>query len=165
MNILTHKKKSPRGRIGEIGHSVSVHTAEAGHKVREEFDDMVPKATAAASDVLHAAAHTAAERSRPVRAEAASRGSAALSGLLGEVTPAQIERLSRRNAGRSAKTASAHESRSRLRLLLALAGGTVMWVLWRKRSGADGDPRLEELTQPVPVPEPVHGHVDGFAGP
>lgn len=163
-------KEPEHGRLGTIGHSVTEHTAEAGQKIREEFDEVAPKVAAAAAkaaqsaqtvahsaqSVAHSAqsvAHTAAERSRPVRAEAASRGSAALSGLLGTVTPEQIERVSRRNARRS---------RGKIALLLAAVGGVVAWALWWKRSETELDPWEEE--PPKPDPDPIDG-VDGPSTP
>jgi len=128
------------GRLGALGHTMSEHTAEAGHKIRDEFDDVAPKVAAAASQAVQTAAHAAnaaMERSRPIRTEAASRGSAALSGLLGEVSPAQIDRMSRRAP-----------RRGRIALLLAAAGGVVIWVLWWKRSDPDLDPWQEEPAKP-----------------
>jgi hypothetical protein len=163
MKTLIRKKKSRRGRLGAIGQTVSVHTAEAGHKIREEFDEVAPKAAAAASEALHTAAHTAAERSRPVRAEAASRGSAALAGLLGEVTPAQIEKMSGRTSRRAAKQVPGQRTRGKTVLLLATAGGAAMiWVMWWKRSEPNLDPWLEEVSDSDP--EPVEGDVEGFVG-
>jgi Family of unknown function (DUF5324) len=152
MKTLTGKK-SERTQLNEIGHTVSARAAEAGHKVHEEFDDIAPKVAAAASDALHAAVHTAAERSRPVRAEAASRGSAALAGLLGEVTPAQIKTMSDHASRRRGKTA----------LILAAAGGAVLWVLWWKRSDPNMDIRLEEVSETDP--EAVGDHGEDFTSP
>ena len=166
------RKEPAYSRLGTLGHSVSEHTTEAGHKVREEFDDVAPKVAAAASRAAHTvaddvapkvaaaasraahtvtdevapkvaaaaskAAHTAVQRSRPARAEAAARSSAALSGLLGAVTPEQIERVSRRDAKRASR------KRGRIALLLAAAGGVAAWALWWKRSDPDLDPWEEE---------------------
>ena len=144
-------KKPERSRLGAIGHTVSAHTAEVGHKVREEFDDVAPKVVAAASEAAHGAVHTAAERSRPVRTEAASRGSAALSGLLGEVTPAQIEKMSGRASGRAARKQSGHRARGKVVLLFATAGGAVMiWALRRKHSDPSLNPWSEEVSEPDP---------------
>lgn len=140
----TIHKASEHHRLAEIGHTVSEHTAEAGQKIRDEFDDMAPKLAAAAAKAAQTVAHTAAEHSRPVRAEAASRGSAALSGLLGAVTPEQIERVSRRDA----KRARTSRSRGKLALLLAAAGGAVAWALWWKRS----EPKLDIWTQEAEKP-------------
>ena len=137
MKSLIHKEPD-HSRLSTIGHTVSEHTAEAGHKIRDEFDDVAPKVAAAASQAVHTAAHAAMERSRPIRTEAASRGSAALSGLLGEVSPAQIDRLS----GRAPR-------RGRIALLLAAAGGVVIWALWWKRS----DPELDSWEEELPKPE------------
>lgn len=146
-----------RSRLGALGHTVSEHTVEAGQKIRDEFDDVAPKVAAAASQAGHKlrdefdvaapkvaaatshAAHVAMERSRPIRSEAASRGSAALSGLLGEVTPTQIERMS----GRGAR-------RGKIALLLAAAGGVAIWVLWWKRSDSGTDSWQEEDAKPDP---------------
>ncbi|MEY9857822.1 ferric-dicitrate binding protein FerR (iron transport regulator) [Catenulispora sp. GAS73] len=140
MKNLIHNAPD-HGRLGAIGHTVSEHTAEAGQKIRDEFDDVAPKVAAAASQAVHTAAHAAMERSRPIRTEAASRGSAALSGLLGEVSPAQIDRLSRRAP-----------RRGRIALLLAAAGGVVIWALWWKRSDSSLDPWQEELAKPDTEP-------------
>lgn len=134
-------KTPERSRLGAVGHAVSERTAEAGHKVREEFDDVAPKVTAAASRAAHTVAHTTAERTYPLRAEAASRGSAALSGLLGEVSPAQIERISRRSARKG-------RSRSRGKIaLLAAAGGALVWVMWWKRSEPSLGPWPEDASE------------------
>jgi hypothetical protein len=163
MKTLIGKKKSRRSRIGAIGHTVSVHTAETGHRIREEFDEVAPKAAATASEALHTAARTAVERSRPVRAEAASRGSAALSGLLGEVTPAQIEKMSGRASRRAAKQVPGQRTRGKTVLLLATASGAAMiWAMWWKRSDPNLNPRLEEVSDSDP--EPVEGDVEGFVG-
>lgn len=139
-------KAPEHGLLGTIEQTVSEHAAEAGHKIRDEFDDVAPKVAAAASQAVHTVAHTAAERSRPIRTEAASRGSAALSGLLGEVTPAQIERLSDR---RGRLTPGTPRSRGKIALLLAAAGGVAVWALWWKRSDPDPDPWRDEVAEPA----------------
>ncbi|MEZ0112476.1 ferric-dicitrate binding protein FerR (iron transport regulator) [Catenulispora sp. EB89] len=148
MKNLMHKAPD-HSRLGAIGHTVSEHTAEAGHKIRDEFDDVAPKVAAAASQAVHTAAHAAMERSRPIRTEAASRGSAALSGLLGEVSPAQIDRLSGRRP-----------RRGRIALLLAAAGGVVVWALWWKRSDPGLDAWQEEPAKPDPDTEPTQDLAD-----
>jgi Family of unknown function (DUF5324) len=134
-------KAPQRSRLGTVGHAVSERTAEAGHKVREEFDEVAPKVATAASKAAYTVAHTTAERTRPIRAEAASRGSAALSGLLGEVSPAQIEKISRRGKrdGRS-------RSRGKI-ALLAAAGGALVWLMWWKRSDASMSPWPEDASE------------------
>lgn len=144
-------RKSKHSRLEAIGHAVSEHTADAGNKIRGELDDVAPKVAAAATlgaaaatKAAQSVAHSAAERSRPVRAEAASRGSAALSGLLGAVTPEQIERVSRRDAKRDAA-----RSKGKIALLLAAAGGVVAWALWWKRSDPDMGPWAEEAKEPT----------------
>ncbi|MEY9894959.1 hypothetical protein ABIA35_006220 [Catenulispora sp. MAP12-49] len=149
MKHLTHKAPE-RSRLGEVGHTVSERTAEAGHKLREEFDEVAPKVTTAASRAAHTVAHTTAERTRPIRAEAASRGSAALSGLLGEVSPAQIERISRHGT-----RGGGSRSRGRIALLLAAVGGVLVWVMWWKRSDPTLSPWPEDAS--ALAPEPVAG--------
>ncbi|MBS2532631.1 DUF5324 family protein [Catenulispora sp. NF23] len=140
MKNLVHKTPD-HSRLSTIGHTLSEHSAEAGHKIRDEFDDVAPKVAAAASQAVHTTAHAAMERSRPIRTEAAARGSAALSGLLGEVTPAQIDRMS----GRASR-------RGRIALLLTAAGGVLIWALWWKRSDPDLGPWQEELSKPDTEP-------------
>lgn len=157
MKILIHTTPE-RSRLGTIGHAVSVPTTEAGHQIREEFDDVVPKITTAASKAVHTVTHTAADRSRPAVAEAASRGSAALAGLLGEVTPAHIKKMSGRSTRRGARRRTAPRSRARTVLLLAAAGGAGIWTLWRRRSDPNLNPRLEEVSETGP--EPVEGMAD-----
>ncbi|MEY9931736.1 hypothetical protein ABH926_006385 [Catenulispora sp. GP43] len=138
------RKTPDRSLLGTIEHTVSEHAAEAGHKIRDEFDDVAPKVAAATSQAVHTVAHTAIERSRPIRTEAASRGSAALSGLLGEVTPAQIDRLSGR--------AGASRSRGKIALLLAAVGGVAVWALWWKHSDPDPDAWQDDVSEPAPEP-------------
>lgn len=169
------RKEPTHSRLGTLGHSVSEHTADAGHRLRGEFDDVAPKVAAAASKAAHTvtddvapkvvaaaskAAHTAVERSRPARAEAASRSSAALSGLLGAVTPEQIDRVSRRDAKRASR------SRGKIALLLAAAGGAVAWAVWWKRSDPDLDPwedeEVKEPTEAVLDPAEEHGKPGTF---
>jgi len=78
MRTLIRKKKTPRDRIAEIGQSVSAHTVEAGHKVREELDELVPKAAAAASQALHSAARTPSKARKLVLLLTAAGGAAAI---------------------------------------------------------------------------------------
>lgn len=160
--MKTLMNKTPRrSRLGTIGNTVSTHTSEAGHKIREEFDDVAPKVAAAASDAVQTVSHVthvAAERSRPVRAKAAYHGSAALSGLLGDATPDQIKKMSGRAARRNAKRASAPRSRGRtILLVVAAAGGAVIGfrkfhALWTKRSDSNLNPWLEEVPEPGQEP-------------
>ena len=148
MKSLTGQQPE-HARLDAVGRTVSVHAVEAGHKIH---DDVAPK-VAAAAEALHSAVQTAAERSRPIRVEVSSRGSAALAGLLGDVTPAQIERMSRRAQRRRGKTA----------VLLAAAGGAVLWALWWRRSDPNAKFRLEEVSEAAP--ETADDHGEDFASP
>jgi ferric-dicitrate binding protein FerR (iron transport regulator) len=172
------RKEPTHSRLGTIGHSVSDHTTEAGHKVREEFDDVAPKVAAAASK----AAHTVADDVAPKVAAAASKAartvtddvapkvaaaaSKAAHTAVERSRPARAEAASRSSAAlsgllgavtpeqiervsrRDAKRAS--RKRGRIALLLAAAGGAVAWALWWKRSEPDLDPwETEEVKEPT----------------
>ena len=171
-------RKEPHSRLGTIGHSVSDHTADAGHKLREEFDDVAPKVAAAASKAAHTvaedvaprvaaaaskAAHTVTEDVAPKVAAAASK---AAHTAVERSRPARAEAASRGSAAlsgllgavtpeqidrvsrRDAKRAS--RSRGKIALLLAAAGGAVAWALWWKRSEPDLDPwEEEEVKEPT----------------
>lgn len=155
MKILRGMKPE-RSRFDTIQHAMSGHAAAAGRRVREEFDDMVPKVTGAASDAVHAVTHTAAARSRPVRTQAVRRGSATLSRVLGEAAPAQIKKMARstgRAPDRAANTMPGRVFRGRtVILLVVMAGGAVTWALMRTRSGPDVSPSEEEAAEPDPRP-------------
>ena len=181
-------RNEPHSRIGTLGHSVSEHTTDAGHKVREEFDDVAPKVAAAASRAAHTvaddvapkvaaaasrAAHTVADDVAPKVAAAASK---AAHTAVQRSRPARAEAASRSSAAlsgllgtvtpeqiervsrRDAKRAS--RKRGRIALLLAVAGGATAWALWWKRSDPDLDPwEQEEVKEPTEaVLDPTEDH-------
>jgi|GEM_PF-3479607 len=182
------RKEPAHGRLGTLGHSVSEHTTEAGHKLRGEFDDVAPKVTAAASKAAHTvtddvapkvaaaaskAAHTVTDEVAPKVAAAASK---AAHTAVERSRPARAEAAARGSAAlsgllgavtpeqiervsrRDAKKAK-RRSRGKVALLFAAASGAVAWALWWKRSDPDMDPWEEEE-----VKEPTEAVLDPTEG-
>ncbi|MFI6092342.1 DUF5324 family protein [Streptomyces sp. NPDC051218] len=130
-------------KVDHAAHEAAVRTRKAAKQTR--------KAAQQAADYSKPRIEHAVAVAQPVREEAASRGTAALAALRGEVSPKEIQRLVRKHnrrarAGRFAKG---------LVVLGVVAGGAVAaWKWWDKQANPDWlvePPAATEIPDSAPL--------------
>ncbi|GGL99891.1 hypothetical protein GCM10010129_49410 [Streptomyces fumigatiscleroticus] len=128
-------------KVDQAAHEAAVRTRKAARQAAEYSRPRIEQAVAAAG---------------PVREEAAARGAAALAALRGQVTPKEIQKLSRKHARR----ARAGRIARTLAILSMVAGGAfAAWKWWDKQANPDW---LVEPPAATEVPETGHlASVDG----
>ncbi|MFH8991868.1 DUF5324 family protein [Streptomyces sp. NPDC017940] len=154
---------------GQARAQYGAHVAPRLEQVRTHVPPKVDLAAHQAAARTRRAARQAADFSKPrieqavaaagpAREEAAARGAAALAALRGQVTPQEIERLSRRHA-RRARTGRLAK---RLAVVGLLAAGAVAaWKWWDKQANPDWLVEPPAATE-VPDRTPL-ASVDGSA--
>ncbi|KNB49140.1 DUF5324 family protein [Streptomyces caatingaensis] len=134
--------------------------AEAAQQARSQYDARVHPRIEHAREVLPPKVGQAAARARaaaePVRDEALSRGTAALTVLRGQVPAQEVEKLARRRSARC----RAGRLAKRLAVIGLLAGGAVAaWKWWDRQANPDW---LVEPPAPTEVADrPPLSSVDG----
>lgn len=139
-SAMEHARDAARDAMPDrLEHAVDNATKHTCSAVRQATDYTMPRV------VLAAAA--ARQMAGPVRREAVARGATAVAALRGQVTVAEIERLSRRRAQRA--------RRGRCAKRVAMVGvmgiaGVAMWKWWSHQTNPDW---LVEATEPTEVSE------------
>ncbi|MEV0275014.1 DUF5324 family protein [Streptomyces sp. NPDC050610] len=141
--------------------STAAHQARstAGEQYRAHLAPRIEHAREALPPKVDQAALRARAAAEPVRDEAVARGSAALAALRGQVSAAEIEKLTKKRT-RRARTG---KFAKRLVVLGVLAGGAVaVWKWWDKQANPDWlvePPAPTEVSDRTPLTA-----VDGSAG-
>ncbi|MEU7584206.1 DUF5324 family protein [Streptomyces sp. NPDC041068] len=106
-------------KVDQAAHEAAARTRKAARQAADYSKPRIEHAVAAA---------------QPVREEAASRGTAALAALRGQVSPQEIQRLARKHKRR----ARAGRLAKRLAVIGILAGGAIAaWKWWDKQANPD----------------------------
>ncbi|MEV0317455.1 DUF5324 family protein [Streptomyces sp. NPDC050658] len=113
-------------KVDQAAHEAAVRTRRAAEQTR--------KAARQAAEYSKPRIEHAVAAAQPVRDEAASRGAAAIAALRGDVTPKEIQRLTRKHARRARARRIAKGA-----LVLGLLAGCAVaaWKWWDKQANPD----------------------------